>query len=151
MGIDASTRQRGSSWYAVWVAVMLTLAAMAFLIHWFLGYWQFWTVLGLGVIIFATLLIINNSSREVNYELTKKHISINNKPYPLSDFRAFSVSNLEGTWILSLIPAKKLSMAFDIIIPADQGERIVNVFGKLLPMETPSNTIAERLASVLKL
>ena len=150
IGTDNSLRQRSSSWYGIWVAVFVTLAATAFMVHWFLGYWQFWSTLVLAIFIFVALIVANRQTREVNYSLTKKDITINGKSYPLSDFRAFSVSNSDGTWMLNLIPVKKVALDFDIIIPAEQGERIVDVFGKLLPMEQSSHTLADRLTSALK-
>ena len=150
VGSDNSLRQRGGNWYGIWVVVFVTISAVAFLLHWFLGYWQFWSTLVLAVFIFVALVVANRQTREVNYSLTKKDIIINGKPYPLSNFRAFSVSNSDGTWMLSLIPTKKMALDFDIIIPAEQGERIVDVFGKLLPMEQPSRTLADRFASALK-
>lgn len=150
-GTDDSARQRKPGWYAVWVAIFLALAAVAFTLHWFLGYWQFWSALALAVIIFITLIVSNRSSQTINYKLSKTDITINDKTYPLSDFKSFTVDNSNGIWILHLMPTKKLAMEYDVIIPAENAEKIVGVFSKLLPMEDSQNSLSDRLASILKL
>lgn len=150
-GVDDSTRQRKAGWYIIWVVIFLVLAAGAFALHWFLGYWQFWSVLVLALMIFITLLISNRAHRQINYTLTKQNISINDKTYPLSDFKSFSVSNLGGVWILHLLPQRKIAMEYDVIVPSENAERIVGVFSKLLPMEDAADSFSDKIASVLKL
>lgn len=150
-GVDDSSRQRKTGWYAIWVIIFVVLIIGSFALHWFLGYWQFWSILVLAVMIFITLIISNRSSQTINYTLSKENISINEKSYPLSNFKSFSVNNTGGVWILHLMPVKKVAMEYDIIIPAENAERIVGVFSKLLPMEDSSDSFADKLASVLKL
>lgn len=150
-GVDDSARQRKTGWYVIWVALFVALAVGAFALHWFLGYWQFWSVLVLAVMIFVTLIVSNRSSQTINYSLTKQDVKINDKSYPLSDFVSFSVSNSGGVWILHLLPKKKIAMEYDIIVPSENAEKIVGVFSKLLPMEDSSNSFSDKLASVLKL
>ena len=150
-GVDDSTRQRKTGWYMIWALLFLVMAGGAFALHWFMGYWQFWSVLALGIIIFVTLIISNRASQAINYTLTKQDITINSKTYPLSDFKSFSVSNAGGVWILHLVTKKRIAMEFDIIIPSNNAEQIVDVFSKLLPMEDSTSNFSDQLASVLKL
>lgn len=150
-GVDDSSRQRKAGWYIIWAAIFIALTTGSFALHWFLGYWQFWSVLVLAIMIFATLIISNRSSQTINYSLTKQDITINDKTYSLSDFKHFTIDNSNGVWILHLIPTKKVAMEYDVIVPNDSAEKIVGVFGKLLPMKDSENSFSDKLASVLKL
>jgi len=150
-GVDDSARQRKTGWYVVWILLFVLLATGAFALQWFLGYWQFWSVLILAMVMFTTLIVSNRSSQTIHYSLSKQNITINNKTYPISDFKYFTVDNSNGVWILHLIPVKKIAMEYDIIVPTENAEKIVDVFSKLLPMEDSTNTFSDKLASVLKL
>ena len=149
-GDDSSNRTRSTSWYVIWITILIAIGVGAGLAHFFLGYWQFWSMLVLAIVIFITLIISNKYNRKIEYSLTKEDITINGKKHPLSDFKAFSVSNLGGTWIISLVPVKKISMEYDILVPSENAERIVDVFNKLLPMEDHNDTLADKIASTLK-
>lgn len=149
-GNDSSNNTRSNSWYIIWIIIILAIGVSSGLANYFLGYWQFWSMFILAIVIFITLIISNKSNRKIEYSLTKDNISINGKKYPLSDFSSFSVSNLGGTWIISLVPVKKISMEYDILVPSDNAEKIVNVFNKLLPIKEHNDTLAEKIASTLK-
>lgn len=151
IGIDKSSKTRSKNWYLVYGLILLTLGIASFLLQWFLGYWQFWSAFALAVLVVITVIISDRSVREVKYRLTKEDITINDKTYPLSDFKAFTVDRLDDTWALHLIHEKKLSFEFDVIIPSENAEKIVNVFSKLLPMEDSNRTVGDKLASILKL
>jgi hypothetical protein len=152
-GSDSSVRQRGSRWYLVGIGLILLLSIGALLINLFLDIWQIWSTVGLALIIFIGLIISNRSTnkRAVSYELSESQIVINGKPTPLGKFRAFSVSNNQGTWLVSLIPAKRIAMSYDLVVPQEMGEQIVDFLGELLPMEKSADTLSDRFSSALKI
>jgi hypothetical protein len=148
--VEHTPKKRSGGWYLAWIGVIAALAIAAFLFHWLAELWHFWSTVGLAIIIFITLIVINRQpNRTVNYELSETRISIDGKALPLSDFRAFSVNNI-GTWVLSLIPVKRVSLSVDIAIPPDRGEQIVDFLGKILPMEQTGANFAERFSETLK-
>jgi hypothetical protein len=148
---DTSSHDRRRGWHLTWLGIILLLAGGSFAINWFFGIWQMWSTVGLAIIVFIALIIMNRQpSKAINYELTPGEITINDKKYPLSDFRAFSVSSTNNIWLLSLVPTKRVAMPFDIIIPEDKGEDIVDLLGTLMPMEAASANFADKLSSTLK-
>jgi hypothetical protein len=148
---DTSSRQRGRGWYLAWIGIFVLLAGGSFALNWFFGIWQIWSTVGLAVIVFITLIVVNKQpSKTISYQLSTSEISVNDKKYPLADFRAFSVSNTSGIWMLSLIPTKRIGLPFDIVVPEAEGEAIVDLLGSVLPMEEASDSFAEKLSATLK-
>jgi hypothetical protein len=150
---DNSVRQRGPRWYLVGIGLILVLSTAALLLNLFLGIWQIWSTVGLAVVVFIGLIVSNRSTGKhaISYELSDSQIVINGKPTPLSQFRAFSVSNNQGLWLVSLIPTKRVAMAYDLIIPQEMGEQIVDFLGALLPMEKSADSFSDRFSSILKI
>jgi len=148
--ISHTPHQRGTVWYVIAIVVLLALAIVAFLLHWFFQFWQLWSTAGLGILIIITLIVVNRpTAQPTGYTVSTKGIRIGNQELAWELFRAFCLSNNGNNWIMTLIPTKRLMAGEPIPIPPDKGEVIIDLVGSHLPMEQPSrnilNTIMERL------
>jgi hypothetical protein len=149
---SGNNHKRGVNWYLAGVGVIFALVAVAFVIQFFTNEWQFWTTVGLAIIIFLTLIIVNRRPPElVNYSIDNSGISINSKTYSFDKFRTFGLANDGTTWAATLIPVKHLSAGVTLTVPADQGEIIVDKLGQHLPMENVGGGFINEISRRFKL
>ena len=149
---ESGGRKRGTLWYLLIIGVILALAGGAFLIWWFTDGWQFWTTVGLAIVIFVTLIIINKQSGQtIGYSLDDNGVTINSNFEPYDSFRAFSVTHDGQDWTVNLIPVKRMSLETTLFVPKDKGEAIVDMLGKYLPMEDSSLHFVDQLSDRFKL
>jgi hypothetical protein len=145
-------QKRTAAWYVIGVATVVLLLVGAFLLHWFTAQWQFWSVAGLGVLIFISLIIVDKKSvSHPSCSVDETGITIDGKTTTYGEFRAFSIENDGQNWVLIMIPRKRFSLGVSVAVPADRGEQIVDIIGEHLPMEGTDLSIADRLSRWLKL
>lgn len=149
---DDVQRKRGPLWHIVWIAIIVVSVIVALVVHYFTGWWQLWSEVGLAVIIFLTLILVNRRPvGQIDYSIDNAGLSIGDKLHPFSEFRAFGVANVNGVWMATLIPTKRWAFATTMTLPDDQGEAIVDQLGDQLPMEEISPNLADELSRRLKL
>ena len=136
---------RGAWWYVI---ASVILVAMIGLTVWF----QQWTSGGLALVIFITLIVVGlKPARELRYRLSDEGLSIEDRLYPMSNYRAFGVRKDGALWQLVLIPVKRFSLSTTVFIPEDQGEKIVDFFGARLPMEKVELDMVDKVSKRLRL
>ena len=148
---DDSVQTRGSGWYAAWVFILLVIGGGAFALFWFLGQWQYFSMLILAIMIFVALIVANKQGKTIDYSVSAKEISIGSNIYPLSDFRSFSVAKNGSITLLSLIPIKRFALASDMILPLEQEADVVAILSDVLPREDSAPSAFESISSRLKL
>ncbi|GHU07583.1 hypothetical protein FACS189431_2380 [Alphaproteobacteria bacterium] len=149
---EGANQKRRTAWYLTAAGIVVALAGAAFAIWWFTGEWQFWTTVGLAVLALITLVFVNTRpGHVVSYALDDDGVVVDDKRYPYSAFRAFTIDNDSKNWQAILIPVRRLSLGISFVIPDGQGETIVDQLGAYLPMENTAPDIADRIARQLKL
>lgn len=149
--LEENHHKRGSKWYLIWVLILLVLAGSSLAANILLGIWQLWTTVGLAIIVFIALVVVNKQpGRTINYKLTEQDITINDKTSPLSDFQAFSVTNNGDFQTISLVPVKRLSIPFDLIAPTKKADEIVDLLSIKLPLDQTGSNFTDKISSILK-
>jgi hypothetical protein len=149
--VDAGSHQRGGKWYVAWVLIVAVLAGCSLAANLLLGIWQIWTTVGLAVVIFISLVVVNKQpSRTIAYELTDEAVSINGKVFPLSDFQSFAVADHGNSQTISLIPVKRVSIPYDLIVPTKEAGDVIDLLGARLPMNQSGLNFTDKISSILK-
>lgn len=133
---------KGHRWYAVLAAAAVILIVGAvFLLH----DWIF--AILIAVMAMTVIVITRRPAREISYQLDASGITVGEKHFMFTDFRAFGVVKEGAIYNLRLIPNKRFMPVVTAYIPNDQGERIIDVFGAVLPMEEIQPDIIDRLVA----
>jgi hypothetical protein len=148
---DESNHQRGSKWYIAWVLIIIALAGGSLAANLFLGIWQIWTTVGLAIVVFISLVVVNKQpARTISYELTNQAVIINGKSSPLSDFQAFTVTDHGKSQTISLIPTKRVSIPYDLVATTAQAGEIVDLLSSRLPIHQTGLNFTDKISSILK-
>jgi hypothetical protein len=99
----------------------------------------------------ALLVVAKEPSHVAQYILTESGLTIDGQLHPFSEFRAFGLRKEGVLWQLVLLPVKRLGATHSMFIDADQGEKIVDIFGARFPMESISLHPIDKLSRLLKL
>ena len=143
--------QRKGGWYAVLISVVTVIIGGAIVLQIIFDI-QLWSTAMLALVVFIAIMIVSRKKpRNLTYRLNTEGIYIEKKLYPWSSFRAFGITNEGALWTISLIPTKRFAMDVSMFIPADKGEKIVDVLGRILPMEKIRNNVVDNIARRLKL
>ena len=127
---EAVHHEKHFLWFAaVVVGAVIFLAISIFLI-------RSWTFSALVVVMAAAVIFLaSRPPRVLQYRLSYDELQIGEKRFGLHDFRAFGVVHEGSLYSLVLIPSKRFMPAVNVYFPPENGERIVDVFGAVLPME----------------
>ena len=124
--------EKNALWFVTFAFVVLGLIATDVFL---LKSWTF----SLLVIVMAVAIIvyIRRPPREIQYGLSGKHgLYIGEKLYNLTDFKAFGLIRDGEHHSIMLIPVKRFAPGVSVYFPEEVGEKIVDILGARLPMET---------------
>ena len=128
------TEEKGVGWYIIFVLVAIGLiAADIFLLRsWAHTFSILVVVMAIALVVYA-----RRPSREVQYALSgKQGLYIGEHLYHLSEFKAFGLIKDGEHHSIMLIPMKRFAPGVSVYFPKEVGERIVDILGQRLPMET---------------
>lgn len=137
--------EKHALWFAVLIAVALVLMAIAYFV---IGSITF-TIL-IGVMAAAVFVISSRPPRVLNYRLDYQSLSISEKQFSLHDFRTFRLIQDGPFYSIVLIPHKRFMPAVNVYFPPEEGERIVDIFGAVLPIEDAEPDLLDQLARKLR-
>jgi hypothetical protein len=137
--------KRGAVWYIVVAVLAVGVGALSVWL-------QLWSVLALTVITVVLLIVRGEvKPRKVHYKLDDTALFEGSKVYPVADFGAFGVRKHGDNYFLILRPNRRFGLRIDIIIPDEQGEKIVDFFGARVPMEESHEDFLDKMVRLLKI
>jgi hypothetical protein len=142
---EAIDYKRSGGWYAALFIIALALVGVCVWLK------QWATIALIVVIVVAILVVHKKPSRMINYELSNAGFSINGVRHEFSEYRGFGVRHDGEFWTLVLLPIKRFGTETTIFIRDDQGEAIVDMLGKILPMERLGRDFIGGITKKLKL
>jgi hypothetical protein len=149
--VDESDHQRGSQWYLVWALIIIVLAGSSLAANLLLGIWQIWTTVGLAIVIFISLVVVNKQpGRTISYELTDEAVTINGKSSPLTNFQSFGVADHGKSQTISLIPVKRVSIPYDLIVSTQEAGEVIDLLSAHMPMNQAGLNFTDKISSILK-
>lgn len=123
---------KGVGWYVLFVIVVLGFIALDIFLL------KSWT-LSLLVVVMAVAVIvyIRRPPRTLTYALSPKQgLYVGEELYEFERFKAFGLIKDGEHHSIMLIPRKRFSPGVSVYFPEEAGERIVDILGQKLPMET---------------
>lgn len=127
-----------------WFLVLCGIACVLLLIDVFLI--RSWTF-GILLVIMTAVLVIyaRRPPHLINYSLSPQSLKIDEKQFLLDSFRAFGVIQEEALHLIQLVPIQRFMPPVSIYFPVEEGERIVDILGSVLPMETMEPDLIDRV------
>lgn len=139
--------EKNALWFVIFAFVVLGLIATDVFL---LKSWTF----SLLVIVMAVAVIvyIRRPPREIQYGLSGKHgLYVGERLYNLTDFKAFGLIRDGEHHSIMLIPVKRFSPGVSVYFPEEVGEKIVDILGARLPMETLKLDVIDIIVRRLRL
>ncbi len=139
-------QDRSATWFIVLGIVSVVLMALAYLLMKSLTFTLLIPVMA------ATLTIYIRRPPAINdYTLSRKGLHINDRLYPYSDFRSFSVVQQTGINSFVLVPRKRFQISQTVYFPEQAGEAIVDMLAARLPMKEVSPDLIDKILTRLRL
>lgn len=141
-------REKGALWYVVLVLVVIVAVGVDI---WLLG-WGGWSLAAL-IIVSAVALIVYSKRppRVLHYSLSDKGLSEGNKLYEFGDYKYFGVLKDEGRFSIVMVPKKRFGEKVTVSFPEEHGEKIVDMFGERLLMETVELDFIDKIVKLLRI
>lgn len=139
--------EKGPIWFIIFIVVVLALVAVDIL------FLKSWTFSALVVVMAVTLAIyIRRPARTLTYGLSPKQgLYVGEKLYSFDEFKAFGIIQDQGNFSIMLIPRKRFAPGVSVFFPEDAGERIVDILGQRLPMESLKLDLVDIIVRKLRL
>lgn len=133
-------------WYIVLAVVTIVLMILAIVLM------DSITFALLIPVMAVTLVIYTRRPPAINdYTLSRKGLHINDKLFPYSQFRSFSVVAHNGANAAVLVPRKRFQIAQTVYFPEEVGEAVVDMLAARLPMKEGGLDAIDKLLAKLHL
>lgn len=138
---------KGPLWYVLFVCVALGLIAVD------VFFLKSWTLSVLVIVMAVALIVyIRREPRLLTYALSPKQgLYIGEQLYDFEQFKAFGLIRDGENHSIMLIPRKRFSPGVSVFFPEEAGERIVDILGQRLPMETLKLDVVDIIVRKLRL
>lgn len=134
-------------WFVLFVLVVLGFIAVdVFLL-------KSWTFSVLVIVMaIAVIIYTRRPPRTLTYALSAQQgLYVGERLYHFSEFKAFGVIKDGEHHSIMLIPTKRFSPGVSVYFPEEAGERIVDILGRILPMEDLKLDIIDIVVRKLRL
>lgn len=124
--------EKNGLWYVIFGLVVIGLVASdVFLL-------KSWTFSVLVIVMAAAVIVYTRRPpRVIQYALSgHQGLYIGERLYQFADFKAFGLIRDGQEHSIMLIPLKRFATGVSVYFPAEAGEKIVDILGSRLPMES---------------
>ena len=138
---------RSPLWFVLFAFIVLGLVAVDFFLL------KSWTFSALVIVMAVALVIyVRRPPRTLTYGLSPKQgLYVGEKLYEYDEFKAFGLIKDGEHHSIMLIPRKRFAPGVSVYFPEDAGERIVDILGQRLPMETLKLDVVDLIVRKLRL
>lgn len=142
---EAIEHAKGPVWYAVFITISLVIFGA---LIWF----QEWIFAALVVVVAVTVIVMSRRpARVFDYTLNDSGLMINGEMHYFTEFRAFGIVRDEAFFAIKLIPIQRFSPETMVYFSERDGEKIVDILGAHLPMESMKLDLADRIIRKIRL
>jgi hypothetical protein len=141
------TFDKSPLWYVIFAVVVLGFISIdVFLL-------QSWTFSAVVIVMAITVIVFaRRPARTIEYTLSgKQGLYVGERLYNYADFKAFGIIKDGEHHSIMLIPIKRFSPGVTVYFPEEAGEKIVDILGKRLPMETLKLDVIDVIVRQLRL
>lgn len=113
---------------------------------------SFFSVSALLLAIAAVLVVMSiRPPRVIQYHLSKEGLKVGERVYRLQDYKAFGVMYDGKGNTIFLTPVNRFTPGLSVYFPEAQGEQIVQVLSRYVPMQEVQMDVIDRIARLLRL
>lgn len=113
---------------------------------------SFFSVSALLLAIAVVLVMMSvRPPRSIQYHLSKEGLRVGERLYRLQEYKAFGVMHDGKGNTIFLTPVNRFTPGLSVYFPAQQGEQIVQVLSRYVPMQEVRMDIVDRIARLLRL
>ena len=139
-GPEFVDHHKSSAWMLMLVVVSVLVVTLVYLL----------TRDVLSIVVISVLAVIFaisavRSPKTVNYSVDVSGITVDQKKYPYSDFRAFSVYDDGGVDSLILMPTKRWMIPLTVCVPKEGLSAVTELIGSRVPIEKHSFTFIDSI------
>ena len=139
--------KKGGLWFVLFAFVVLAFIAGDILLLKEFTFSILIVVMAAAVIVYS-----QRSPRLIDYTLSgDQGLYIGEKLYHFSEFKAFGLIRDQEHHSIMLIPIKRFSLGVSVYFPEEAGEKIVDILGARLPMETIKLDFIDTIVRKLRL
>jgi hypothetical protein len=136
----------GAGWYTLLFLVTVALAAIVyFVIH---DYFATAVIVILGVIVG---FYAGHKPGQVDYEVDRYGLKVGDRTYRYGEFKSFSIIHEGALSTITFYPLKRWALPLSIFFDAKDGDRIANMIGDHLPLDSRGPDRFDSLTRRLKL
>lgn len=137
---------KNAMWYVMLGVVLVGVIVLDIL------FLKAYTVSALFIAIAIAIVVMSvRPPRDIDYTLSEKGLYVGGQLYNLSEYRAFGMLHDGKENSIMLIPIKRFRPGLSVYFPIEQGEQIVDVLGKKLPMEELNLDFVDKIVRWLRL
>ncbi len=138
---------KGIWWYVIFAIVIVGFIALDVFVL------RSWTLSALIIVMAVAIVVyIRRPPRTITYALSPAQgLYVGEQLYIFDDFKAFGLIRDGEHDSVMLLPRKRFSPGVSVFFPDEAGERIVDILGQRLPMETLKLDAVDRLVRMLRL
>lgn len=134
-------------WFVLFIVIVLGLVAASIFL---LRSWSFSVLI--VVMAIALIVYIRRPPRVLTYALSPAQgLYVGERLYHFDEFKAFGLIQDGNHHSIMLIPRKRFAPGVSVYFPEDAGERIVDILGQRLPLETLKLDIVDVIVRKLRL
>lgn len=112
----------------------------------------FFTVSVLAIVMAVVLIVMHvRPARMIHYELNSKGLVIDERLFPLDEYKSFGVAHDGKENSIYLMPIKRFRPSLQVYFPLDAGEELVDMLGSKLPMEEVRSDFIDTIVRWLRL
>ena len=139
--------ERGGWWFVLFILVVVGFVAISTLVL------QSWSFSALIVVMAIALVIyIRRAPRTLTYALSPvQGLYIGERLYDFGEFKSFGLIKDGERYSVMLIPRKRFATGVSVFFPEEVGERVVDILGQRLPMETLKLDVVDAIVRKLRL
>lgn len=138
---------RSPLWFILFFAVVLALAGVSIF---FLKSWSFTLLIVVMAVAFAVYVL--RPPEVMTYSLSMRQgLYVGEKLHPFAEFKAFGVIKDGNENIVMFLPRKRFAPSVTALFPTEVGERLVDIAGQILPMESVKLDVVDLIVRKLRM
>ncbi|OGL31606.1 hypothetical protein A3F64_02320 [Candidatus Saccharibacteria bacterium RIFCSPHIGHO2_12_FULL_42_8] len=127
---ESIDHERDGTWFIGFISVVVILLGVSV-------WQQQWTFTALIVIMAVAMMVyIRRPTRVLRYSLSFNGLHVGEQFHSFDEFRSFGILEDGALFSVMLMPTKRFGQALTIYFTENEGEKIVDILGAYLPMET---------------
>lgn len=132
----------------LWFTIVLMVSALFIVLSIVFRQWTF-TALIIAMLV-ALIIYARRPPRTLRYHLSHKGVIIEDKFYPLHEFRAFGILQDGPLFMVNLLPRKRFMPAIAMYFEQRDGERIVDILAANLPHQQIKQDFVDTITRKLR-